>query len=344
LSSSPTTGWRPTTPKRALEATIAAGDASLTVYAYAEAARQFERAIDLWDDVPATDRPPGHDLGDLYDAAGAAAALAGDATRGINLARRAIELIDGAAAPDGDLERRARARDRLGFAAMLAGDTATSIKLLEEAVALLADAPPTLAQARALAGLSANLMLAGRAAESLPYAERAIESARTIGARGIESRALNVLGVDRAALGDIGGGIDLLRQSLAIADPVADPSLIPRGHANLSTVLEMGGFDEEAVEVSLAGTQSIDPLRQRPRFQDLPRGQRRDVVDRARPVSRGRGTARRQPAARSAGHLDDPALPCVRHPRRPPWRPGRGHGTDSRPLAPRPGTSRTHNT
>ena len=245
-------------PKRALEATIAAGDASLTVYAYAEAARQFERAIDLWDDVPATDRPPGHDLGDLYDAAGAAAALAGDATRGIHLARRAIELIDGAAAPDGDLERRARARDRLGFAAMLAGDTATSIKLLEEAVALLADAPPTLAQARALAGLSANLMLAGRAAESLPYAERAIESARTIGARGIESRALNVLGVDRAALGDIGGGIDLLRQSLAIADPVADPSLIPRGHANLSTVLEMGGFDEEAVEVSLAGTQSID--------------------------------------------------------------------------------------
>ncbi|HEY8818940.1 MAG TPA: hypothetical protein VIM25_08980, partial [Candidatus Limnocylindrales bacterium] len=245
-------------PKRALEATIAAGDASLTVYAYAEAARQFERAIDLWDDVPATDRPPGHDLGDLYDAAGAAAALAGDATRGINLARKAIELIDGAAAPDGDLERRARARDRLGFAAMLAGDTATSIKLLEEAVALLADAPPTFAQARALAGLSANLMLAGRAAESLPYAERAIESARTIGARGIESRALNVLGVDRAALGDIGGGIDLLRQSLAIADPVADPSLIPRGHANLSTVLEMGGFDEEAVEASLAGTQSID--------------------------------------------------------------------------------------
>jgi DNA-binding CsgD family transcriptional regulator/tetratricopeptide (TPR) repeat protein len=244
--------------KRALDAAIAAGDASLSVFAYAEAARQFERAIDLWDDVPATDRPTERDLGDLYDAAGGAATLAGDASRGINLAGRAIELIDGAVGQDGDLERRARARDHLGFAAMLAGDTATSIKLLEEAVALLADSPPTLAQARVLAGLSANLMLAGRSTESFPFAERAIESARTIGDRAIESRALNVLGVDRASLGDIGGGIDLLRESLAVADPVADPSLIPRGHTNLSTVLEMGGFDDEAVKVALAGAQSSD--------------------------------------------------------------------------------------
>ncbi|MEA2620399.1 MAG: hypothetical protein QOC97_1172, partial [Chloroflexota bacterium] len=244
--------------KRALDAAIAAGEASLAVFAYAEAARQFERAIDLWDDVPATDRPTSHDLGDLYDAAGGAATLAGDASRGINLARRAIELIDGAAVRDGDLERRARARDRLGIAAMLAGDTATSIKLLEEAVALLADSPPTLTQARVLAGLSSHLMLAGRSTESLPYAERAIESARTIGARAIESRALNVLGVDRAALGDVGGGIELLRQSLAVADPVADPSLIPRGHTNLGAVLEMGGFHEEAVEVGLAGAQNTD--------------------------------------------------------------------------------------
>ena len=56
-------------------------------------------------------------------------------------------------------------------------------------------------------------MLAGRCAESIPFAERAIESARAVGAQVIESRALNILGVDRANLGSIAAGIDLLRQS-----------------------------------------------------------------------------------------------------------------------------------
>ena len=63
-----------------------------------------------------------------------------------------------------------------------------------------------------LAGLSQNLMLAGRSSESVAFAERAIETARAIGDPGIESRAMNVLGVDRATLGDIAGGIDLLRR------------------------------------------------------------------------------------------------------------------------------------
>ena len=116
--------------------------------------------------------------------------------------------------------------------------------------------PPSIRQARVLTGLARNLMLAGRSADSVPYAERAIESARTIGHEGIESAALNVLGVDRATLGDIAAGIDLLRRSLALADPVEDPTGIPRGQANLGSVLEMGGFVEEALAVSLAGAES----------------------------------------------------------------------------------------
>ena len=160
-------------------------------------------------------------------------------------------------APTCDRERRARARERLGFAAWLAGDTATSIQLLEEAVALLDGTPPSTAQSRVLAGLAANLMLAGRSSDSIPVAERAIEHARTTGDRGIESRATGVLGVDRATLGDIAGGIELLRRSLAMASPADDPLAVPRAHANLGSVLEMGGFVEEALEVSLAGAKSI---------------------------------------------------------------------------------------
>ncbi len=242
-------------PTRALHAAVEAGDTSRTVYAYAEAGRQYERAIELWDAVPADDRPTDRDLGDLYDAASATATLVGDGSRAVSLAQHAIELVD--AAPGRDRERRARARERLGFAAWLAGDTATSIRLLEEAVDLLSDTPPSIVQGRVLAGLAGNLMLAGRSAESVPFAERAIACARTIGDLAIESRAMNVLGVDRAALGNIGASIDLLRRAMAIGSPADDPLNDKSVYTNLGTVLEMGGFVEEALDVSLAGAEHI---------------------------------------------------------------------------------------
>ena len=65
-----------------------------------------------------------------------------------------------------------------------------------------------------------------------------------------------MLGVDLATLGNIAGGIDLLRRSIELASPADDPTAIPRAQANLGTVLEMGGFVEEALEVSLAGVES----------------------------------------------------------------------------------------
>ncbi len=108
-----------------------------------------------------------------------------------------------------------------------------------------------------LAGLAANLMLAGRSSESIPFALRAIDQARAVGAQGIEARALEVLGINRAALGDIAGGIVLLREALGIATAASDPMEVPRSHANLSTVLEMGGFVEEALAVSLAGADVV---------------------------------------------------------------------------------------
>ena len=240
---------------RAFVAAVAAGDASWEVYAYAEAARQYERAIELWDVASPSARPSDRDLGDLYDRASAAATLTGDAAQAVHLARLGLEYVDAASGPDDNRERRATARERYGFAASLAGDTADSIRLLEEAVELLEGQPPSTRQARVLAGLARNLMVAGRASASMPYAERAIECARAIGDQGIESHAQNVLGVDRAALGDIGGGIELLRQSLAIAKPMDDPTELPRAHANLGSVLEMGGFVEEALAVSLAGAE-----------------------------------------------------------------------------------------
>ena len=245
-------------PARALTAAVEAGDASRAVYAFAESARQYEHAIELWDVVPPADRPTGRDLADLYDAASAAATVVGDASRAVTLARHGIDLADDEPpATDEDRRRRARAHERYGFAAWLAGDTAVSIEQLELAVEMLEGTGATADEARVLAGLAANLMLAGRASESVPFAERAIEAARAIGDQAIESRGLGILGTDRAYIGDIAAGIELLRQSLTLVLPTGDPLMIPRAYTNLGSVLEMGGHVEEALEVSLDGVEAI---------------------------------------------------------------------------------------
>ena len=161
----------------ALHAALGAGDASQTVYAYAEAAREYERATELWDVVPAPDRPADRDLADIFDSAASAAI--------VDRRRRASGQPRAQGASSWSMprptrpptrERRARAREQLGFASWLAGDTATSIQRLEEAMDLLEGTPPSTEQARVLAGLAANLMLAGQARQSIPFAERAIET------------------------------------------------------------------------------------------------------------------------------------------------------------------------
>ena len=130
-------------PSEALPAAIAAGDASRSVFAYGEATRQFELAIELWDLCDPADRPADRDLVGLFDAASASAILVGDASRAMDHARHALDLVDAITTSDAtaDRERRARAWERLGGAAWLAGDTATSINALEEAVGLLDGTP-----------------------------------------------------------------------------------------------------------------------------------------------------------------------------------------------------------
>src|SRR3954454_1827102 len=246
-------------PAAALPPAIDAGDASRAVFAYGEASRQYELAIELWDLAEPADLPDGRDLVGLFDAASASANLVGDASRAVDHARHALDLVDARSAGTSAEDRVALslARERLGAAVGLAGDTAISIEALEEAVQLLAGTEASPTRARILAGLAANLMLAARGSESIGFAREAMDMARTIGDPAIESRAMSILGVDLATLGDIGGGIELLRGSVALANPADDPTIVPRAYANLGSVLEMGGFVEEALEVALTGADQI---------------------------------------------------------------------------------------
>ena len=53
-------------PMRALRAWVGAARAAAAAYAFTESLRAYERAIELWDAVPADDRPDGVDAAELY--------------------------------------------------------------------------------------------------------------------------------------------------------------------------------------------------------------------------------------------------------------------------------------
>src|SRR2546423_273862 len=70
----------------ALAASLEAGLEAEQVWAFAEANRHFERAIELWERVPARERPQSSTLLELVRRAAEAAHLTGDNERAIALA------------------------------------------------------------------------------------------------------------------------------------------------------------------------------------------------------------------------------------------------------------------
>ena len=75
-------------PVRALRAWIAAARAASDTYAFAESVRAFERAIELWDAVPADDRPTGADPVLLYHEASLSAMVGEPAGAGARAVAR----------------------------------------------------------------------------------------------------------------------------------------------------------------------------------------------------------------------------------------------------------------
>src|SRR4029077_20105296 len=76
--------------RRAFEASIRAGEAASTAFAFADARRQDERALELWSSVDRPEDVAGFDRIALLDRAAIAAWLSGDARRSVVLRREAV--------------------------------------------------------------------------------------------------------------------------------------------------------------------------------------------------------------------------------------------------------------
>ena len=247
-ANSPITGIAAHDLPRAFEASVAAGRAAEAGYAYPEALAHYERALDLWDQVPDAEARIGRDRVDLL------ATIAGVARyheSGLAVAHieAAIRLAEGSAEP----VRRGLLYERLGRYAWVAGQGERALEAYATAVRLIPPEPPTEARARAVAGLAQILMLGGRFREARARADEALALARDLGAHEIEGHALNTRGMCRGIDGDIDGAIEDLRTALAIAEEVGVVDDIGRAYANRSWILSGAGRLEEAVALAADG-------------------------------------------------------------------------------------------
>jgi tetratricopeptide (TPR) repeat protein len=198
--------------ERALPAAVRAGLAAEKVYAYAEAQRQFERALELWERAPAVHPELGLDRVDLLARAAEAAFRVGDADRAVALVRTALEGVDAQVEP----LRAGVLTARLANFLRSSGKQG-AFAAYDEAIRLVPPGPPTPERAQVLAGLGQALMLKPLFEQARAVTEEAIAVARKAGARAAEGHARDTLGVVLAHLGDTAAGMAHLEEAMRIA-------------------------------------------------------------------------------------------------------------------------------
>src|SRR5215218_2699511 len=237
---------------RALGASVAAGLASKRVLAFSEAQRHFERALELWDRVPDAEARAGCDRAEVLRHAAAAAASAGEAARSLALARAAIAEVDEQADP----LRAAFLLERLGNYLRWAGETEEGFAAYAEAMELLreGDSPQ---RARLLEYRARGMMLRGRFEEGTTGGEEALAMAERCDDPSIQIRALNTVGLSRAALGDAEQGVAMLRRSRDLAAAGGKPVEYVQAITNLSEVLDLTGRTRAALAEVEAAMETV---------------------------------------------------------------------------------------
>ena len=237
---------------QALLACVQAGQAAAAAAAPAEAVEHYERALELWDQVPeAATRSPLDRIAVLHRAA-EVADRAGHYDRAVALVRVALDRVDAATEP----LRAGALLERLARYHWLAGDSPKAMAAIERAVATIPTEPPSQELARALAAHGQLLMLLSRHSQVQGRCAEAVAVARHAGTRAVEGHALTTLGTSQCALGHMEAGTAHLEQGLQIAKELGDVADVCRAQTNLATVLEMSGRAADAVGGYLASLEA----------------------------------------------------------------------------------------
>jgi DNA-binding CsgD family transcriptional regulator/tetratricopeptide (TPR) repeat protein len=237
---------------------IAAADAAAAIDAPLDELEALELAIAAGSATGVTSRHGGRRRSDppvvppteLNARAAEAAFAAGRPVRAAAYLDAAIASTDG---------RRDRTRlgllyGRLAQFRRVAGDAEGALQARRRAVDLVPTAPSP-ARAAVVAGLAQMLMLEGTFSESERLARDAIRIARACDPpdRHWELHATTTLGVSLGWRSDPEAALEMLTGARVVAEELGDLDELFRVHANLTTVLELAGRHEEAVDVATAG-------------------------------------------------------------------------------------------
>jgi len=199
---------------QALAASVEAAQEAKRSGAPIESLHHLERALKLWDAVPAGDRPADLDEGALLRRASWVAGGAGEPERAVAFARHAVKVADAA----GDAETAAMTRRRLASALFVVeGKEDEARQVIERAWELAADLPPSCEKAWVLAVYASILRGMREPTEARTFAELAVRDGRMAGEPGVEADALITLG----ALDEAEGRVEQSRERLAEAQRLA---------------------------------------------------------------------------------------------------------------------------
>ena len=243
---------------RAVPALAAAGAAAEQVYAFPEARRHYERALELWEGHTKAPHQGPLDRIKVMQRAAECAVLTGAYERAVELGRAAIdeaETMGTAGHPDAaaDANRLGALHERLRWYLWEAGDRAAAEAAVNEALRLIPAEPPTVQRTRVLAQAAGLRLLGGDPRGAADLAREAIRMAQVASAYAEEALALGVLGWSEAVTGDVDQGIATFRQGMAIAERLGGVEGIALGHANLAALLDRVGRSEASLAAARDG-------------------------------------------------------------------------------------------
>jgi DNA-binding CsgD family transcriptional regulator/tetratricopeptide (TPR) repeat protein len=240
----------------AREAAIAAAGRAEAVYSPQDALEHLELALSSF--ISPASGPDGsdavvEDATPLQIRAAEAAFATGRSARALAYVETVINTLD---------ERSDRVAlgvlyERLGRYRRSIGDLDGALTALRRAVSLVPN-EPSVERATVLAALAQVRMLDGTFSEAESLARQAITVATAVGpdAHGQMVHATTTLGVSLGWGEDPEAGVTLLRKSLQLAEEMGDHDELFRVYANLTTVLDLVGRRDEAVEVAYEGVEA----------------------------------------------------------------------------------------
>jgi DNA-binding CsgD family transcriptional regulator/tetratricopeptide (TPR) repeat protein len=234
----------------AFQAAVRAADTSSQVGAYGDAARRYERALDLWDVVSDPDELAAADRAELLHRAATATWHAGDEMRAAALLKEAAAALDRTADP----LRACRVLVGLSWAMRSqCGDLEASLPIAREALELAPAQPPTVERAMALSELGGLLIHLYKWEESVVACEEAVAVARAVGDVNLEMLAISGLANGLAALGRVDEALEVAVRVREVSLERREP-LTLKAQANLwfvfLSVRDLAGMARNAAEVA----------------------------------------------------------------------------------------------